>query len=305
MPLHNGLRHLHGGGVAEVSSSRPGREVVASRTAGGDPIAKSASRARRLQPVARPKGSGHKWRAAGGTPRSSAAERAAWSGRRLTPRSTGAATAGHQARSTGTLYILGSPGLAAYRCRPVSSNVRRLNARQWRSIREHTLMGLFDNLVAIHHRVAATAIRDYATSLKTTELEQSFSKMVNVEIYKYVGERIYLLSALSRYILYLRAQETQGHDIRAASGFLERLLDEYFAKRPGIDGNLGTYHWHLARDDFVLDTSEDLALRFLIRVTDGRLSREQMSEIPRYQELINLHISQTQTLVLSSTAKLK
>ena len=166
-------------------------------------------------------------------------------------------------------------------------------------------MGLFDNLFAIHHRVAAVAIRDYATSLKTTDIEQGFSKMVGVELYKYVGERIYLLCALSRYMLFLRTQEAQSQDFRAAGGFLERILDEYFATRPGIDGNVSTYHWHLARDDFLLDTSEDLAFRFLVRVTDGRLSREHMTEIPRYQELINHHIAQTQKLVLTSTAKLK
>ena len=42
----------------------------------------------------------------------------------LTPRSSGAPTAGHQARAGGTLYIFASPGLASCRCRPLSSNVR-------------------------------------------------------------------------------------------------------------------------------------------------------------------------------------
>ena len=42
----------------------------------------------------------------------------------LTPRSSGAPTAGHQARSGGTRYIFANPGLASYRCRPLSSNVR-------------------------------------------------------------------------------------------------------------------------------------------------------------------------------------
>ena len=43
----------------------------------------------------------------------------------LTPRSSGAPTAGHQAREAGTLYIFCIAGLASYRCRPLSSNVRR------------------------------------------------------------------------------------------------------------------------------------------------------------------------------------
>ena len=43
----------------------------------------------------------------------------------LTPRSSGAPTAGHQPRSGGTQYIFASPGLASCRCRPLSSNVRQ------------------------------------------------------------------------------------------------------------------------------------------------------------------------------------
>ena len=43
---------------------------------------------------------------------------------RLTLRSSGAPTAGHQARSGGTRYIFASPGLASYRRRPLNSNVR-------------------------------------------------------------------------------------------------------------------------------------------------------------------------------------
>jgi hypothetical protein len=42
----------------------------------------------------------------------------------LTPRSSGAPTAGHQARAGGTRYIFTSPGLASCRRRPLSSNVR-------------------------------------------------------------------------------------------------------------------------------------------------------------------------------------
>jgi hypothetical protein len=42
----------------------------------------------------------------------------------LTPRSSGAPTAGHQARSGGTQYIFTGPGLVACRWRPLSSNVR-------------------------------------------------------------------------------------------------------------------------------------------------------------------------------------
>ena len=42
----------------------------------------------------------------------------------LTPRSSRAPTAGHQARAGGTRYILASPGLASRRWRRLSSNVR-------------------------------------------------------------------------------------------------------------------------------------------------------------------------------------
>jgi len=49
----------------------------------------------------------------------------------LTPRSSGATTAGHQARSGGTPYIFASPGLASCRCRPLSSNVRQHKRSPW------------------------------------------------------------------------------------------------------------------------------------------------------------------------------
>ena len=51
------------------------------------------------------------------------------SGCGLTPRSSGAPTAGHQARSGGTRYIFASPGLASCRRRPLSSNVRQRKVR--------------------------------------------------------------------------------------------------------------------------------------------------------------------------------
>ena len=50
-----------------------------------------------------------------------------WSHRCLTPRSTGAPTAGRQARAGGTRYIFTGPGLASCRRRPVTSNVRHRN----------------------------------------------------------------------------------------------------------------------------------------------------------------------------------
>ena len=48
----------------------------------------------------------------------------------LTPRSNGAPTAGHQARSGGTRYIFTSPRLASCRRRPLSSNVRQRRVRK-------------------------------------------------------------------------------------------------------------------------------------------------------------------------------
>jgi hypothetical protein len=52
----------------------------------------------------------------------------AYSHCRLTPRSSGAPTAGHQARAGGTRYIFTGPGLAPCRRRPLTSNVRRQRA---------------------------------------------------------------------------------------------------------------------------------------------------------------------------------
>ena len=51
--------------------------------------------------------------------------------RRLTPRSSGAPTAGHQAPGRGTVYIFTALGLASCRRRPLSSNVRHQNHGLW------------------------------------------------------------------------------------------------------------------------------------------------------------------------------
>ena len=56
------------------------------------------------------------------TPRSS---EASFSARRLTPRSSGVPTAYHQRPAVGTRYIFATRALAAYRCPPLSSYVRR------------------------------------------------------------------------------------------------------------------------------------------------------------------------------------
>jgi hypothetical protein len=47
---------------------------------------------------------------------------------RITPRSSGAPTASHQARSGGERYIFASPGLASCRWRQLSWNVSRQNS---------------------------------------------------------------------------------------------------------------------------------------------------------------------------------
>ena len=51
----------------------------------------------------------------------------------LTRRSSGAPTAGHQARSGGTRYIFTGPGLASCRRRPLNSNVRQSQVTAVRS----------------------------------------------------------------------------------------------------------------------------------------------------------------------------
>ena len=54
----------------------------------------------------------------------------------LTPRSSGAPTAGHQRPAGGTRYIFTVRALASCRCRPLSSNVRHQKTRPLRSVPE-------------------------------------------------------------------------------------------------------------------------------------------------------------------------
>ena len=83
------------------------------------------------------------------------------------------------------------------------------------------------------------------------------------------------------------------------------MLDEYFATRPGVDANVSTYHWHLARDDYHLDTPESLASTFLTRLTEARLDSTHVREVPRYLDLINSHIQRTAEVVVQCTKGLE
>ena len=79
----------------------------------------------------------------------------------LTPRSSGAPTAGHQARSGGTRYILASPGLAPCRCRPLSSNVRHRNQPICLPSRPRAINGLCSR------SLLRTPVKDDESSFKT------------------------------------------------------------------------------------------------------------------------------------------
>ena len=79
-----------------------------------------------------PCGSNRGWCLADAKPRSCILDKRRSRLRGLTPRSSGAATAGHQARAGGTPYIFTGPGLASRRRRPLSSNVRLMqNSKSW------------------------------------------------------------------------------------------------------------------------------------------------------------------------------
>jgi hypothetical protein len=102
---------------------------------------------------------------------------AAWPG--LTPRSSGAPTAGHQARSGGTRYIFASPGLASCRRRPLSSNVRhrmappavRLNTARpsgLASVKYRGTFGQFEGQSSPHASPHASVNFRYSPAAHTT-----------------------------------------------------------------------------------------------------------------------------------------
>jgi len=75
-------------------------------------------------------------------------------GKSLRIRSSGAPTAGHQARAGGTLYIFTGPGLASCRCRPLSSNVRHHKMRCVPSAAQNSRM--HPRLYSSHPSLAVT-----------------------------------------------------------------------------------------------------------------------------------------------------
>jgi hypothetical protein len=165
-------------------------------------------------------------------------------------------------------------------------------------------MGLFESLFAIQHRVAASKIRDYALSLDTTDTELALARLLGIEPYRYVAERTYLLPSLCRYVLYCLADDSGSEDKKAASGFLERLFDDYFATRPGVDKDVSMYHWHLARDDYLLGRGfETVAATFLTRLTDGRLSSKDVANVPGFSDVVRGYVRDAESIVNRHAAK--
>ena len=165
-------------------------------------------------------------------------------------------------------------------------------------------MALFKNPLVIHHRVAAAKLRDFVLSKEVSEYEHAFAETVGAKEYRYLAERTYLLASLTKYLLHLRGEATKNNEVRAASGFFERLLNEYFASRPGIDGNVSTFHWHLAREEYLQREVPSLASTFLTRVGTEFVSAEQIPSHPRCLDLVSSHVSSASKAVLDATANL-
>lgn len=165
-------------------------------------------------------------------------------------------------------------------------------------------MSFFKNPFIIHHRVAAIKMRDFIISPEISEYEHDFIEKIDIKNYRYLAERTYLLASYTRYLLHLRGEAKNNDDVRAASGFLERLLDEYFASRPGVDGNVSTHHWQLAREEYLKREVLSLSRTFLNRISDGLNNEREIAILPQCLELIASHITRSSKSVLESTAHL-
>jgi hypothetical protein len=98
----------------------------------------------------------------------------------LTPRSSGAPTAGHQARAGGTLYIFTGPGLASCRRRPLSSNVRlhkqSVSACQYSNPHKCDRLAAFRAVLQTHPRFTrslASVSKCIGTNLVTKQYERA------------------------------------------------------------------------------------------------------------------------------------
>ena len=109
------------------------------------------------------------WRLAGS---SSGAGRVACTVLRgLTPRSSGAPTAGHQAPATGTVYILCRRGLASHRRRSLSSNVRPRKSTRVGSCRDIHQLHRMHTLSSIAAAQKAGKFREQAPRLKARRVQ--------------------------------------------------------------------------------------------------------------------------------------
>ena len=139
-------------------------------------------------------------------------------------------------------------------------------------------MGFLSNLFVIEHRYAASKIRDFATSLDIDEQERHAIHALGIGTAHYISERNPLLIGICLSAIRHFASTTKKEEVELASINLEKILEEYFLTRPGMDANAGLQLVAKAQNTYYIEEPEQIAAKFLGALTSGDLGAADVDE---------------------------
>lgn len=164
-------------------------------------------------------------------------------------------------------------------------------------------MGLLDRFILPDHRLAAVKIKDYSTSLKSTDTEQRLATTLGVELHRFISERNVLLIGFTRSTLSHYASQSDKTTIALTYHFTDIALKEYFSTRPGMAATEGLAILEKACQNYYLEEPVQVGDKFLFNLTNGKLDSESLEQYPQLQQYVQSLLREALLLVHNLLSK--
>jgi hypothetical protein len=164
-------------------------------------------------------------------------------------------------------------------------------------------MGLFDRFILPEYRLAATKIKDYATSLQSTNTEQQLAALLGVELHQFIGERNLLRIGFTRSALGFYVSQSAKPEVSLANHFNEKMLEEYFSSRPGMAASDGLAILAQACRTYYLEEPEQVAEKFLANLVAVLPGRDRQAQSAHVQQYVQSLLREALTLVRDQLSK--
>lgn len=169
-------------------------------------------------------------------------------------------------------------------------------------------MGFFRMPFVIHHRVAATKIKDYVLSLESTDVEKNMSQILSVELRHFIFERNCLRLGLAHQLLRYYAEKAPQQEIDASHGFFIRIMNEYIENLGGMNATEAVKAMREAENVYYIQETPPapaIAANFIKRLTNNRLGPQDFNTLPQFLDLVESYVKITVDLVKDNLSKLK